>query len=138
MLTLVVGRPGTGKSQYVREHLSCGIAYDLDAIAAALRLAAPHEEDHEPSRGVANAPLPPFLEQARRFVGEVFVVRTAPTLDELQRIMPDRIVVCTRQYVEPAYSFDLLAYATRICDVMTYAEEHGIELLLVPEDVDAT
>ena len=138
MLTLVVGRPGTGKSQYVREHLDCGIAYDLDAIAAALRLVAPHEEDHRPSRSVANALLPPFLEQARCFVGAVFVVRTAPTLDELQRIMPDRIVVCTRQYVEPAYSFDLLAYATRICDVMTYAEEHGIELLLVPEDVDAT
>ena len=138
MITLVVGRPGTGKSRYVRERLGCGIAYDLDAIAASLRLRSPHEEDHGPSRSVANALLPTFLEQARRFAGEVFVVRTAPTLDELQRIMPERIVVCTRQYVEPAYPFDLLTYATRICDVMTYAETHAIELLLVPDSVDAT
>ncbi len=137
MITLVIGKPGTAKSQYVQEHLADGIAYDLDAIAAALRLRSPHEEAHKLSRVVANALLPAFLEQARLFSGEAFVIRTAPTLNELQDIMPARIVVCTKQCERPSYPFDLHAYATRMCEIMTYAEEQRIELLFLPAGSDA-
>ena len=97
MLVLVIGLPGTGKTTYCREHLGDGLAYDLDAIASAFRLRAPHEETHEVSRRMANDMLWGFIGEANKRASLVFIIRTAPTVDELEDIAPDRVVFCKTQ-----------------------------------------
>lgn len=82
---LVIGNPGTGKTTYVRQNLANGMVYDLDAIAAALRLTTPKSEEFKPARWLANDLLQGFTEAAHRYVDLVYVIRTAPTIDELKK-----------------------------------------------------
>lgn len=103
MLTLVCGMPGTGKTTWVGEHLGNGLAYDLDAIAAAFRLRAPHEEYHDAARQMANGMLIAFATHARTYCRDVFVIRTAPDAVELEQISPDRVVICMKQYAVRGY-----------------------------------
>lgn len=100
-MTLVIGLPGCGKSTYVKANLgSRGLAYDLDAIASAFRLKEPHEEYHAESRRMANDFLAGFLANVSEYTDKVFVIRTAPTEQELHDINPSRLVVCRTRYCE--------------------------------------
>lgn len=93
-LTLVVGLPGSGKTTYTRRVMGGGLAYDLDYIAAAFRLRGPHSERHDPARRLANGMAKAFAANAQRFASQIWVIRTAPYLDEVIDMEPDRIVVC--------------------------------------------
>jgi len=104
---LVCGYPGTGKSTWVREHLGDGLAYDLDAIAAAFRLRAAHEERHEASRRMANDLLHGFLHSVDEYTdSDVYVIRTAPGMEELEEIAPDRVVMLLERHVKRNESAD--------------------------------
>lgn len=124
MLTLVCGMPGTGKTTWVKRHLGNGLAYDLDAIAAAFRLCAPHEEYHDASRQMANGMLNAFAKHAREYSADVYVIRTAPSAVELTELSPDRVVICMCQYVSRAYlSRDQKERLARVPD---WCEAYGI------------
>lgn len=99
--TLVIGLPGTGKTTYTRNNLGeSGLAYDLDAIAAAFRLRQPHEEYNDESRRMANDLLLSFAENASDYTNEVLIIRTAPTIAEVEEIKPTKVVWRKEKYVE--------------------------------------
>lgn len=98
LLTLVIGERGSGKTTYVKHHLGDGLAYDLDYISAAFRLSKPHAEVHDVSRRLANSLCIGFANKARQYSSRVYIIRTAPSIEELEAIDPDRIVVCEGQH----------------------------------------
>ena len=118
-LILVVGFSGAGKTTYVVRHLGSGLVYDLDYIAAAFRLKKPKAEDFEPARKMANSLAKGFAANARRYTGKVFMIRTAPRIDELEAYEPDEIVVVPggKPYGDQE---------TRLKELIEYAEANGI------------
>ena len=126
---LVIGNPGVGKTTFVKKHLGRGVVYDLDYISAALRLKAPKEERHNQSRWIANSLLPGFSEAAHRYTDKVFIIRTAPDLDEIEMIKPTKLVVIYGNYgnedLKPERRNKL---AQRIKAAAEYAKANGIEL----------
>ena len=97
-LVMVVGLPGSGKSTYVKQRLGDGLAYDLDYIAAAFRLRTAHEERHDPAIRLANTMVRAFAESAKKYSGTIYVIRTAPSIEEVSGIMPDAVVRCTKAH----------------------------------------
>lgn len=135
--TVVIGLPGSGKSTWVRGRLSVsgGLAYDLDHIAAAFRLARPHTEVDDAARRMAASMCRPFAERAREYTSSIYIIRTAPTVDELEAIGPDEIVWCTRQY-DVSTRPDLRAYPAeemkqKISDAVGWAEENGVGIIRI-------
>lgn len=122
---LVCGLPGTGKTTYASNRCGNGVVYDLDAIAAALRLSEPHAEQHDAARHIANGLLGAFLEMARKYSPEIIVIRTAPDIAELEAIQPDEVVICLRQYVR---KFSAQTYVKRLMEIEKYCSGKGIEL----------
>ena len=120
-LVLVCGLPGSGKSSYVKRHLLGGLVYDLDYIAGAFRLDGPHGKRSEAARRMANSMAVPFAQNARRFAGLVFVIRTAPKVEELERIDPDEIIICGHgSRIEP--DMDVDGMRARLRAVREWAE----------------
>lgn len=96
--TLVVGNPGTGKTHYVMRNMRRGVCYDLDAIAGAIRLRRPKEENYKPARWIANSLARGFVQAAHVYVDDVWMIRTAPKLDEVEEIGPTKIVILYGNY----------------------------------------
>lgn len=133
MLTMVIGLPGTGKSTWVKKHLEGGLVYELDSIACAFRLTIPHKEPvHAGARRMAAALRRGWIEAAKEYSNNLFVVRTAPDTEELIETKPDRIVVCTRQFVDRPYRYDRDEYISQIRAAIKWAEENGVEILCYP------
>lgn len=98
--TLIIGLPGTGKTTYAKEHMTeDSIVYDLDAIASAFRLKEPHEEYHKAARTMANDFLYGFIERVSEYTNDAIIIKTDPSIRELERIQPDTLIVCSKQYV---------------------------------------
>lgn len=124
---LVIGNPGTGKSTYVKQNLANGMAYDLDALAAALRLSKPKSESYKPARWLANDLLAGFTKAAHRYIDLVYVIRTAPTIEELETIEPTKLVVFYGGYGNKDLSETRRhTIAQRIVKCVEYAKANGI------------
>ena len=133
MLTLVIGMPGSGKSTWTKRHMQGGLVYELDAISCAFRLTVPHkEEPHAAARRMAAALRRGWLEAAREYSNNIFVVRTAPDETELSETMPDRIVVMTKQYAMRPYKFDPAEYQKQIDQVIAWANNNGVPVEYYP------
>lgn len=135
--TLVIGMPGTGKSTWTKNHLGGGLVYEMDAIASAFRLTVPHTEPtHSGARRMAASMRSAWLAAAPRYASNLFIVRTAPSYDELCETMPDRLVVCTKQYVKRPYDFDKKQYQKEINDAIGWADANGIEIIYEPVETE--
>ena len=133
MVTLVIGMPGTGKSTYVKNHLQGGIVYELDAIACAFRLTVPHkEEPHAGARRMAAALRSGWLQAAKEYANNIWIVRTAPDEEELEETKPDRIIVCTKQWAVRPYEFDRDVYQKRIDAVVEWANANDVPVEAFP------
>lgn len=97
-LFLVIGLPGSGKTTWTKQHLRNGIAYDMDYLSGAFRLTKPHEDTSASAKKIASSLLIPFAQNARHFSGLVYVIRSAPTIEEFQSIAPDAVVICNRAF----------------------------------------
>lgn len=137
MLTLVIGMPGSGKSTWVRKHLEGGIAYDLDYISAAFRLRKPHEENHAGARRMAAALRRGFISSAFEYSNNVFVIRTAPDMNELTETNPNRLIVCRGRYtvhmgVSGSEAEELSA---KIEGALKWANDNGVDVETYPPGV---
>ncbi len=133
MLTMVIGMPGTGKSTWVKKHLQGGLVYELDAIACAFRLTVPHKEPiHAGARRMAAALRDGWLQAAREYSNNLFIVRTAPDEKELSETKPDRIVVCTRQWAVRPYRYDPEVYRKQIERAIEWAEANNVPVERYP------
>ena len=128
---LVIGLPGTGKSTYTKRNMDdASICYDLDAIAAAFRLSNPHEEDHKPARKMANDLFKGFTMKAHEYARRLFIIRTAPTIDQVMQMDPTKIVICKERF-EARPMEDEQAARDRINQVESYAKGVNIPLEII-------
>lgn len=135
-LTLVVGLPKSGKTTYVRKHLGGGLAYDLDYIAGAFRLRGPHEERDRASRIMANRMLQAFAIQARRLTGQVYIIRTAPSIEEVEQLEPDEIVFCAGEYQETRadeQTIDSKPLRENLEELLEWAKDNGVGVVSPPD-----
>ena len=131
--TLIIGLPGSGKSTLARKLLKGGLCYELDSIACAFRLTVPHQEEpHTGARRMAAALRRGWLAEAHNYADDIIIVRTAPDMDELMETEPDKIIVCTRQYVDRSYKFDKAEYQRQVDDVIGWAEDNNVPVEMYP------
>ncbi len=71
-----------------------------------------------------------WLDNARWYADEVFVIRTAPGLPELNRIHPDAVVICQTQYVVRDMDDDAAA-VSRLWSVRRYCERNNVPVMTV-------
>lgn len=137
---LVIGQAGSGKSTYVRAHIGGGVAYDLDWIAAALRLKKPHEERHDAARRMAYDIGRHFADAAKNYCGLCYIIRTAPTIDEAEQISPTRVVYCrTRALIgrrADYKAYDENEAQARIDALIEWAKANNIEVETYPPHLD--
>lgn len=133
---LVIGKPGSGKTTWTKDQLGLdGMAYDLDAIAAAFRLTDPHQEIHKGSRRMAAKLMLAFSERAQSFAPRIFIIRSAPTPEEIAQIKPDKLVICIGHYAiesrKDFESFNDSEMEKKIEDARKFAELNRIPVEII-------
>lgn len=127
---LVIGLRGTGKTTYCRENIGddC-LVYDLDAIASSFRLRREHEEVFDPARNIANDYLFDFIRKSEEYkIKKIFIIRAAPQIEELEKIMPDQVVHCSTKYIDRPMKNQLDAIR-RIERILKWCEEKEVKVL---------
>ena len=126
MVILIVGLRGCGKSTLAKELIgSKGLAYDMDSIASAFRLRGPHEERFRPARNMANDFFFGFLCKVQDYTDRVVIIRTAPRIEEVERICPDKVIWMRTRYVKRPMD-DEDAALKRIARLISWSEAAGI------------
>ena len=126
-ITLIIGLPGTGKTTIAKSLVKNGVCYDLDAIVDAITLFNDRKNhEYSASHRIANDLLFPFIETAKKHTKNIYVIRTAPTLDELRELYPDKIIVCRKQFVMRNYRYDRDACLQRIEETIMWAKSNSI------------
>lgn len=134
MKTLVIGLPKSGKTTYVQQSPGKWIAYDLDYLAAAFRLTEPHEERDGAAWRMANDLLCGFIANAELYSDNVFIIRTAPTPEEIADIQPNVMVVMRTAYdVKRRDDFcaDTEQIRSRIEEAVSFARSCGCKIKTV-------
>ena len=134
MKTLVIGLPKSGKTTYVQNMPGHWLAYDLDYLAAAFRLSAPHTERDRSARRMANDMLYGFINNAEQYAENVFIIRAAPSTEELLAILPDVLVVMrTRYYDDRADDapIDVKTARTKIDNAIEIARSYGWKVKII-------
>ena len=111
------------------------MCYDLDHIAAAFRLTEPHAERHEVARILANSMLCGFREYASRYTDVILIIRTAPTINELEEIDPDVMVVCRTHYNskrKDEFTFDRTDFEQKIEAAEQWAMRKRVKIKRYP------
>lgn len=134
---LVIGKPGSGKTTWVKDHMGPeAIVYDLDHIAAAFRLKEAHAERHNGARRMANALFKAFAARAGEYASRIYLIRTAPTTEELAQINPDEVILCLGRYdIRRRKDFqeaDQEAMEKRIEDAKRFCELNSIPFRMIP------
>lgn len=138
---LVIGKPGSGKTTWVKDHMGPeALVYDLDHIAAAFRLKDAHAERHNGARRMANALFKAFAARAGEYASRIYLIRTAPTTEELAQIKPDEVILCLGRYdIRRRKDFqevDQEAMEKRIEDAKRFCELNSIPFRMIPPDLE--
>lgn len=138
---LVIGKPGSGKTTWVKDHMGPeALVYDLDHIAAAFRLKEAHAERHNGARRMANALFKAFAARAGEYASRIYLIRTAPTTEELAQIKPDEVILCLGRYdIRRRKDFqevDQEAMEKRIEDAKRFCELNSIPFRMIPPDLE--
>ena len=135
---LIIGLPGTGKSTEAKRRLGTGLCYDEDAIASAFRLSSAHSDHHQGARDFALDFFKPFLAKVKDYTDRVVVIRTAPSITELELIDPDELVVCeTKHDISRRRDLDALRGVDwgdkkrKIEEAKAWAQSNNIKLTVV-------
>ena len=134
MKTLVIGLPSSGKTTYVQNMPGKWLAYDLDYLAAAFRLRDPHSERDGSARRMANDLLYGFIENAEQYSENVYIIRAAPSTEELLSIMPDSLVVMRTQYHDGRAEFapiNVKTERTKIDNAIEIARSYGWKIKII-------
>ena len=128
-VTLVIGLPGAGKTTAVKSWAKKdALVYDLDYIAAALRLSEPKKDENRAARKMANAMLKSFAANVGRFASRSYIIRTAPPIDEAEAIDPDKIIHIAGQRDQRSISqAEIDVMNERISDLKEWAELNNVE-----------
>ena len=133
MITLIVGLPGSGKTTLAKKLISAkgGLVFDMDYLSAALTLSEPVSQskaecEFSISRKVAASLRSEFLRWAPTYTSNVVIIRTAPTDRELAETKPNKIIVCTNEWVKRPYKYDREAIMSQINDVIAWADSNNV------------
>lgn len=128
-MTLVIGMPGTGKSTFARNNCDNNtVVYDLDRIAAAFSmqdLASKDSHNHVNARRMANDLLRGFVSAAPKYAERVIIIRTAPSIEELEMINPDEIVFFQGDCMQYKIA-DIQKKRKRQSDALRWAEQNEV------------
>ena len=129
-VTLLIGKPGTGKTTWAKEHMTGStLVYDLDYIAAAFRLEADTTANKQ-ARWMANDLLQGFVLKATSYASHVIVIRAAPSLKDLEAIQPDRIIFLTK--VKQKREIVIPDFDIKTARIEMWAEDNNVPLKKVP------